>query len=113
MNGCVEIKVFAAVGPWVAVPRGLLMYQRFTGTFRLSFQDVKHWYITRDCMKWEKDIKFWSAYMKETTWKLYMDDNIKMHLMEIAWDTVDWLGHAQYRDHLFVLVNMVMKLHTS
>jgi hypothetical protein len=34
-------------------------------------------------------------------------DNIKMHLIEIGWDDVDWIDIAQNRDQWRALVNMV------
>jgi hypothetical protein len=37
-------------------------------------------------------------------------DNIKMDLLEIGWDDVDWIGLAQGRDMRRALVNVVMKL---
>jgi hypothetical protein len=40
-------------------------------------------------------------------------DNIKMDLLEIAWDGVDWIGLAQDRDRRRALVNVVMNLRVS
>jgi hypothetical protein len=37
-------------------------------------------------------------------------DNIKMDLLEIGWDGVDWIGLAQDRDRWRSLVNAVMNL---
>jgi hypothetical protein len=37
-------------------------------------------------------------------------DNIKMDLLEIGWDGVDWIGLAQDRDKCRALVNAVMNL---
>jgi hypothetical protein len=37
-------------------------------------------------------------------------DNIKMDLLEIGWDGVDWIGLAQDRDKWKALVNAVMNL---
>jgi hypothetical protein len=37
-------------------------------------------------------------------------DNIKMNLIEIGWDGVDWSDRAQDRDQWRVLVNMVLNL---
>jgi hypothetical protein len=37
-------------------------------------------------------------------------DNIKMDLLEIGWDGVDWIGLAQDRNKWTVLVNAVMNL---
>jgi hypothetical protein len=37
-------------------------------------------------------------------------DNIKMYLLEIGWDGVDWIGLAQDRDKWRALVNAVMNL---
>jgi hypothetical protein len=37
-------------------------------------------------------------------------DNIKMHLLEIGWGVVDWIGLAQDRDKWRALVNAVMNL---
>jgi hypothetical protein len=37
-------------------------------------------------------------------------DNIKMDLLEIGWDDVDWIGLAQDRDKWRALVNVVMNL---
>jgi hypothetical protein len=37
-------------------------------------------------------------------------DNIEMHLLEIGWGGVDWIGLAQDRDKWRVLVNALMKL---
>jgi hypothetical protein len=37
-------------------------------------------------------------------------DNIKMDLIEIAWDGVDWIELAQDRDHWRAVVNTVMNL---
>jgi hypothetical protein len=35
-------------------------------------------------------------------------DNIRMHLLEIGWGGVDWIGLAQDRDKWRALVNSVM-----
>jgi hypothetical protein len=37
-------------------------------------------------------------------------DNIKIDLLEIGWDGVDWIGLAQDRDKWRALVNAVMNL---
>jgi hypothetical protein len=37
-------------------------------------------------------------------------DNIKMDLIEIGWDEVDWIDMAQDRDQWRVLVNTVLNL---
>jgi hypothetical protein len=37
-------------------------------------------------------------------------DNIKMDLLEICWDSMDWMGLAQDRDKWTALVNAVMNL---
>jgi hypothetical protein len=37
-------------------------------------------------------------------------DNIKMDLMEIGWDGMDWIELAQDKDQWRALVNTVMKL---
>jgi hypothetical protein len=37
-------------------------------------------------------------------------DNIKIYLLEIGWDSVDWIGLAQDRDKWRALVNVVMNL---
>jgi hypothetical protein len=37
-------------------------------------------------------------------------DNIKMDLVEIGWDSVDWIGLSQDRDKWRALVNTVMDL---
>jgi hypothetical protein len=37
-------------------------------------------------------------------------DNIKMDLLEIRWDGVDWIGLAQDRDKWIALVNSVMNI---
>jgi hypothetical protein len=37
-------------------------------------------------------------------------DNIKMNLIEIGWDGVDWIELAEDRDQWRALVNMVMNL---
>jgi hypothetical protein len=37
-------------------------------------------------------------------------DNIKMDLLEIGWDGVEWIGLAQDRDKWRPLVNAVMNL---
>jgi hypothetical protein len=38
------------------------------------------------------------------------EDNIKMDLMEIRWEGMDWIYLAHDRDHWRVLVNTVMNL---
>jgi hypothetical protein len=38
------------------------------------------------------------------------EDNIRMDLMEIVWEGVDWMCLAQVRDQWQALVNMVMNL---
>jgi hypothetical protein len=40
-------------------------------------------------------------------------DNIKMHLVEIVWGGVDWIGLAQDRYRWRALVNAVMKLRVA
>jgi hypothetical protein len=37
-------------------------------------------------------------------------DNIRMDLVEVGWDDVDWIGLAQDRDRRRALVNSVLKL---
>jgi hypothetical protein len=37
-------------------------------------------------------------------------DNIKMDLIKIGWDVMDWIDLAQYRDQCRALVNTVMNL---
>jgi hypothetical protein len=37
-------------------------------------------------------------------------NNIKIHLGEIGWDVVDWIGVAQNRDNWKAFVNAVMIL---
>jgi hypothetical protein len=37
-------------------------------------------------------------------------DNIKMHLGEIGWDAVDWIGLVQGRDKWRALVNSAMNV---
>jgi hypothetical protein len=37
-------------------------------------------------------------------------DNVKMDLMEIGWDGMDWIDLAQDGDQWRALVNMVMNL---
>jgi hypothetical protein len=37
-------------------------------------------------------------------------DNIKMHILELEWGDVDWIGLAQDRDRWRVLVNSVLNL---
>jgi hypothetical protein len=37
-------------------------------------------------------------------------DNIKIHLGEIGWSGVDWIGLVQERDKWGALVNLVMNL---
>jgi hypothetical protein len=37
-------------------------------------------------------------------------DNIKMDLLQIGWDSMDWIGLAQDRDKWRALVNVVMNL---
>jgi hypothetical protein len=37
-------------------------------------------------------------------------DNIKMDLIEIGWDGVDWINMAQNRDKWRALVNTVLNL---
>jgi hypothetical protein len=38
------------------------------------------------------------------------DDNIKMHLQEVGWVSMDWIDLAQDRDRWRALVNEVMNL---
>jgi hypothetical protein len=38
------------------------------------------------------------------------ENNIKMDLREIGWDSMDWIDLAQDRDQLRALVNAVMNL---
>jgi hypothetical protein len=40
-------------------------------------------------------------------------DNIKIDLVEVGWDDVDWIGLAQDRDKRRALVNAVMNLRVS
>jgi hypothetical protein len=37
-------------------------------------------------------------------------DNIKMHLVEVGWGDVDWIGLPQDRDRWRALVNSVLNL---
>jgi hypothetical protein len=37
-------------------------------------------------------------------------DNIRMDLVEVEWDDVDWIGLAQDRDRWRALVNSVLNL---
>jgi hypothetical protein len=37
-------------------------------------------------------------------------DNIKMDLVEVGWDDVDWIGLAQDRDRWRALVNSALNL---
>jgi hypothetical protein len=37
-------------------------------------------------------------------------DNIRMDLVELGWDDVDWIGLAQERDRRRALVNSVLNL---
>jgi hypothetical protein len=37
-------------------------------------------------------------------------DNIRMDLLELGWDDVDWIGLAQYRNRWRALVNSVLNL---
>jgi hypothetical protein len=37
-------------------------------------------------------------------------DDIRMHLWEIEWESVDWMHLAQDRDYWWALVNTVMNL---
>jgi hypothetical protein len=37
-------------------------------------------------------------------------DNIRMDLVQVGWDDVDWVGLAQDRDRWRALVNSVMNL---
>jgi hypothetical protein len=37
-------------------------------------------------------------------------DNIRMHLVDLGWGNVDWIGLAQDEDRWRALVNSVMKL---
>jgi hypothetical protein len=37
-------------------------------------------------------------------------DNIRMHLVEVRWGDVDWIGLAQDRDRWRALVNSVLNL---
>jgi hypothetical protein len=37
-------------------------------------------------------------------------DNIRMDLVEVRWDDVDWIGLAQDRDRWRTLVNSVLNL---
>jgi hypothetical protein len=38
------------------------------------------------------------------------EDNIKMHLREVGWGSMDWINLAQDRDRWRALVNAVMNL---
>jgi hypothetical protein len=40
-------------------------------------------------------------------------DNIRMDLVEVGWDDVDWIGLAQDRDRWRALVNSVLNLRVS
>jgi hypothetical protein len=37
-------------------------------------------------------------------------DNIRMDLLEVEWDDVDWIGLAQDRDRWRALVSSILKL---
>jgi hypothetical protein len=37
-------------------------------------------------------------------------DNIRMDILEVGWDDVDWIGLAQDRDRCRALVNSVLNL---
>jgi hypothetical protein len=37
-------------------------------------------------------------------------DNIRIYLVEVRWDDVDWIGLAQDRDRWRALVNSVLNL---
>jgi hypothetical protein len=37
-------------------------------------------------------------------------DNVRMDLVEVGWDDVDWIGLARDRDRWRALVNAVMNL---
>jgi hypothetical protein len=37
-------------------------------------------------------------------------DNIRMHLVEVGWGEVDWIGLAQDRDRWRALVKLVLNL---
>jgi hypothetical protein len=38
------------------------------------------------------------------------EDNIKMDLQEVGWESLDWIDMAQHRDRWRTLVNAVMNL---
>jgi hypothetical protein len=38
------------------------------------------------------------------------EDNIKMYLQEIGWESVDWIGVAQDWDKWWVVVNKVLNI---
>jgi hypothetical protein len=38
------------------------------------------------------------------------EDNIKIHLQDVGWEGMDWIGMAQDRDRWRALVNAVMNL---
>jgi hypothetical protein len=42
--------------------------------------------------------------------RIRWEDNTKMKLMEIMWESVDWIHMAQNRYWLLALVNTVMNL---
>jgi hypothetical protein len=41
----------------------------------------------------------------------WVDDNIKMNLLEVGWGGVDWIDLAQDRDKWSVLVNAEISMH--
>jgi hypothetical protein len=40
-------------------------------------------------------------------------DNIRMHLVQVGWGDVDWIGLAQDRDRWRALVNSVLNLRVA
>jgi hypothetical protein len=52
------------------------------------------------------------ARWKETTWKTRRrwEDNIKMHVQEVKWRSMDWVALAQENDRWMALVNEIMNL---
>jgi ribosome biogenesis protein Nip4 len=41
------------------------------------------------------------------------EDNIRMYLIEVGWEVVEWVHLVQYSDKWWAVVNMVMNLHVA